>query len=326
MPNRLSQIITDMNCLGREQRPFFVLIDFEMQKPLVFPLDNIDNTCLKYNFGSVSNTEIQTERSTYDTTIQIITQDRNNYNLAFQKVMRSLERGDSYLINLTIAVEISLNVTLDELFNVAGAKYRIYMKDDFLVFSPETFVKIENGMISTFPMKGTIDAGITDAASVLIADKKELAEHYTIVDLMRNDLSIVAKEVHVNRFRYIDHLLTNNKHLLQTSSEICGRLPEDWKSVLGDIIFAMLPAGSISGAPKKRTCEIIREAEGQNRGYYTGIAGIFDGQSFDSCVLIRYIEYSDGKTFYRAGGGITTQSIADSEYQELMDKVYVPFV
>jgi para-aminobenzoate synthetase component I len=113
--------------------------------------------------------------------------------------------------------------------------------------------------------------------------------------------------------------------LLQVSSEIRGELPNDYYSRLGDIVFEMLPAGSVTGAPKMKTLEIIAEAENYDRGFYTGIAGYFDGKNLDSCVLIRFIENENGKLFYKSGGGITTQSNVNEEYQELIDKIYVPF-
>jgi para-aminobenzoate synthetase component I len=101
-------------------------------------------------------------------------------------------------------------------------------------------------------------------------------------------------------------------------------LSPNYLSQLGDIIFAMLPAGSVTGAPKKKTLEIIENAENYDRGFYTGIAGYFDGQNLDSCVLIRFIENEKGQLFYKSGGGITAQSNANDEYQELIDKIYVP--
>ena len=173
-------------------------------------------------------------------------------------------------------------------------------------------------------MKGTIDAGLPQAKERLLTSKKELAEHFTIVDLIRNDLSMVAKNVKVDRFQYIDHIKTNRKELFQMSSEISGDLPSNYKENLGNIIFKMLPAGSITGAPKQKTLEIINEAELYDRGYYTGIFGIFDGSSLDSGVMIRYIEKTEDGFMYKSGGGITSQSILDEEYQELIDKIYIP--
>jgi para-aminobenzoate synthetase component 1 len=134
----------------------------------------------------------------------------------------------------------------------------------------------------------------------------------------------VAEHVDVTRFRYVDELKTNKKNLLQVSSEISGILPSGYERRLGNIIMSLLPAGSVSGAPKPKTIAIIKEAEQQKRGYYTGVFGYFDGKIVDSGVMIRYIEYEDGKLFYRSGGGITTQSVEEHEYQEMIDKIYVP--
>jgi para-aminobenzoate synthetase component 1 len=135
---------------------------------------------------------------------------------------------------------------------------------------------------------------------------------------------MVAKNVKVEKFRYIEHLITSDKHLLQLSSKISGELPSDYTKHIGDIIFRLLPAGSISGAPKKKTIEIIHEVEPYNRGYYTGIMGYFDGKNLDSGVMIRFIEKTPQGLIYKSGGGITTMSDVNKEYQELIDKVYVP--
>lgn len=173
-------------------------------------------------------------------------------------------------------------------------------------------------------MKGTIDASIPDAAQLLINDPKEAAEHATIVDLIRNDLSMVANQVSVSRYRYIDTLRTNLGSILQTSSEIQGTLPDDYHAHLGDIIFKLLPAGSITGAPKKKTMQIIQEAETYDRGFYTGIMGYFDGENLDSAVMIRFVEQEGEKMYFKSGGGITCQSDVESEYNEMKQKVYVP--
>ena len=173
-------------------------------------------------------------------------------------------------------------------------------------------------------MKGTIDANLPNAKKRLLENEKELAEHYTIVDLIRNDLSIVAKNVKVKKFQYIEHIKTHRKDLLQMSSEISGELDENWQHRMGEILMTMLPAGSISGAPKKKTLEIIKEAELYDRGYYTGIFGIFDGQNIDSGVMIRYIEKTNEGFIYKSGGGITAKSNWEEEYQELIDKIYIP--
>ena len=173
-------------------------------------------------------------------------------------------------------------------------------------------------------MKGTIDAGIPNAEELILNDIKERAEHATIVDLIRNDLSIVAENVEVKRYRYVEKLKTNQKDLLQVSSEISGQLPENFHDKLGEIIFSLLPAGSISGAPKSKTLDIIEQAEGYDRGFYTGICGWFDGENLDSAVMIRFIEQQGDQLVFKSGGGITSKSEVEKEYQELIQKVYVP--
>lgn len=242
----------------------------------------------------------------------------------FDLVEHHLSYGDSYLTNLTVRNEVATSQNFLELFDSAEARYKLLFHDEFLVFSPEIFVQIKNGRISSFPMKGTIDASVENAEEKILRDQKELAEHVTIVDLIRNDLSLVAENVSVNRFRYIDRIRSNQKHLLQVSSEIQGNLMPSLERSFGTILEKLLPAGSISGAPKTKTVEIIQQAEQLERGYYTGVAGIFDGNFFDSGVLIRFIEKESGKLYYRSGGGITAASEWQKEYREVIDKIYVP--
>lgn len=248
----------------------------------------------------------------------------DKYNAAFEMVEQNILAGNTYLLNLTFPTKIETNYSLLELFHTAKAKYKLYFHNQFVVFSPETFVKIKDGNIFSHPMKGTIDASIENAEQIILNDEKENAEHITIVDLIRNDLSIVAYDVKVDKFRYVEEIVTNNKKLLQVSSQISGKLPRRFHEYLGDIIFNLLPAGSISGAPKKKTLEIIEEAESYERGYYTGIFGIFDGKDLDSAVMIRFIENINGNLYFKSGGGITFMSNPEQEYQELIDKVYVP--
>jgi para-aminobenzoate synthetase component 1 len=174
-------------------------------------------------------------------------------------------------------------------------------------------------------MKGTIDANIPNASAKILGDMKEMAEHTMVVDLLRNDLGIVSKKVRVEKFRYIDEINAGDKRLLQVSSKISAELDNNWNEKLGDILVSLLPAGSITGTPKKKTVEIIKEVEKYERDYYTGIFGVFDGKSLDSSVMIRFIEKDKkGELYYKSGGGITCDSNAQLEYQELLDKVYIP--
>ncbi|MDH5599257.1 MAG: aminodeoxychorismate synthase component I, partial [Cyclobacteriaceae bacterium] len=205
------------------------------------------------------------------------------------------------------------------------APYKLFFDNKFVVFSPESFVTIDGKKIMTRPMKGTIDEKIKNAEYLLLNDEKEIAEHHTVVDLLRNDLSLIAKDVTVEKFRYIERVRSRDKNLLQTSSLISGTLPEDYKNDLGDRLYALLPAGSISGAPKKETLKIILENENYKRGYYSGIMGVYDGENLDSAVMIRYIEQEENnKLIFKSGGGITASSSLKNEYEEMINKVYVP--
>lgn len=250
----------------------------------------------------------------------------DKYLNGFNKVQHHIRAGNTYLLNLTFRSPVLTNLTLDEIFLHSSAKFRLLYKDKFVVFSPETFIIIKGNSIFTYPMKGTIDAGIPNAEQIILADKKEHAEHATIVDLLRNDLSIVAKNVTVNRFRYIDKVVTPGKNLLQVSSEIAGTLRNEYRGRFGDILSLLLPAGSVTGAPKKKTVEIIRETENYDRGFFTGVFGIYDGSKLESGVMIRFIENDNGNLYFKSGGGITSFSDPRKEYDELVDKIYLPVV
>lgn len=311
-----------MNALGKLGRPFVFVIDFEMKKVIVSEPAHLDNSIhISFpNFIHNTHSDRLSDRLKWSKNPMSF----EDYEQGYNKVMHEINVGNTFLINLTYPTEVDCSGGIHDIFHSATAKYKMYLESEFTFFSPETFVKITDGRIATYPMKGTIDASLPNALETLLADEKELAEHYTIVDLLRNDLSIVAKQVNVTKFRYPDYLQTNDKSLIQISSEIEGKLPEDYASAIGDLLFALLPAGSISGAPKKKTVEIIKSAEQLDRGYYTGIAGYFDGRDLDSTVMIRYIEEAEGRLQYRSGCGITSQSDLRKEYEEMIDKVYLP--
>ena len=312
-----------MNTLGAARKPFFFLISFDKSRGEVYPADALPYG-LRYKIrghrhevhdGAVID-ELQ-----YFTTAPI---SQAAYTTRFQTVINRINYGDSYLVNLTFPTPIATNLNLRQIYGHAHAKYKLLLPDRFVVFSPECFIRIENQHIYSYPMKGTIDASLPDAEASLLNDEKEQAEHYTIVDLIRNDLSQVATEVRLTKFRHIDTIHTHHKTLLQTSSEITGQLPPDYHHHLGTLFDTLLPAGSISGAPKAETLDIISQAEIDNRGYYSGVFGYFDGHHLDSAVAIRFIESTPNGLVYRSGGGITAMSDAQSEYHEMIQKVYVP--
>jgi para-aminobenzoate synthetase component 1 len=311
-----------MNSLGDARKPFLFLIDFEMKAIRLFPLNSIPNSVL-YKFRAKGN-PMDGKRDRGSFVFQKYPVPFAKYNRAFETIQKHIHVGNTFLTNLTFPTPVETNLTLREIYHSSTARYKILVENEFVCFSPETFITIKDGIISTFPMKGTRKVLSSESEKELLADSKEIAEHNTVVDLLRNDLSMVAGGIKVNRFRYIDRIQTQEGVLLQVSSEITGELPAGYRSRIGEILFALLPAGSVTGAPKERTIAIIREAEKVDRGYYTGIGGVFDGNNVDSAVLIRFIESNNGVMRFRSGGGITFLSEARAEYNELKDKVYVP--
>lgn len=372
------EIIDKINQLASQDEPFLFVINYQGDKAFIRLLsDIIPEECL-FDFegrGNFSHAWKETwkegtsEKETWkketseeeisETTWQIEPPLYEDYERSFNIVKSNIMAGNSYLTNLTCRVPVSCNLSLEEIFHRAKGKYKLLLRrkrnlTPFVCFSPETFVRIKGGRIYSYPMKGTLDASLPNAEKQLMEDRKEAAEHATIVDLIRNDLSRVAENVRVDKYRYIDVLHTNKGDILQTSSEISGRLPEDYPHHLGEILDAQLPAGSITGAPKDKTMQIIQEAEGYDRGFYTGIMGIYDQGELNSAVMIRFIEEetspvdfetdgeknfkakegkaSEGKEpkasrelYFKAGGGITSKSDCQREYEEVIQKIYLPF-
>ncbi|HEA3275580.1 aminodeoxychorismate synthase component I [Pasteurella multocida] len=312
------------NQFGEQRQPFFFLIDFEQQQPIICPLAQAAELGLFFAIRGQQNVNWQTEIPHKPFELHKFPMSKAAYQHGFDLVQAELQKGNSYLLNLTYPTEINMNWRLEQVFQQTTAPYKLYYRDRFVCFSPECFVNIHHNQIYTYPMKGTIDATLPEAKKRLLDSDKERQEHYTIVDLMRNDLATVAENVEVTRFRYVEKIQTQKGAILQTSSEIRGDLADNWQARIGTILATLLPAGSISGAPKEKTVQIIQAAEQQLRGYYTGIFGLFDGESLQSAVAIRFIEQVDEKLIFRSGGGITILSDLEDEYQELIQKVYVP--
>ena len=315
--------IDKMDELSDQKVPFFFMVDFLVENVLVYTESELKENNILIDFQSFKNTNLH-EAETKDIQLQSFPESKEVYRKGFDIVQENLKLGNSYLTNYTCKTEIEINLNLEEIFYLSKAKYKVLYKDEFVFFSPETFIEITDNEIFTHPMKGTIDAAKQNAIEVLKNDVKEKAEHYTVVDLLRNDLSMVADEVKVNEFQRIDFLKTNKKNLYAMSSEISGKLKPEFQNKIGRIMKSLLPAGSILGAPKPKTLEIILEAENHDRGFYTGVCGWFDGKNLDSCVMIRFIEKESGKLYFKSGGGITHLSNFADEYQEMKNKIYVP--
>lgn len=304
----------------QENIPFFFLVDFEKKEPIVLPISECEKSGIFFQFN-----KNRKQTSSDDIEINSTPVNFENYKKAFNKVAKGISHGNSFLVNLTFPTPITCDANLEDIYNSSKALYKLHVKDQFVSFSPERFIQVRNNEISTFPMKGTIMANIENAEKTLLDNKKEAWEHNTIVDLMRNDLSMLADNVEVKRFRYISEIMTYKGKMLQTSSKISGQLRGDWKHNFGQLLLKILPAGSICGAPKDKTLSIIDDAEIDKRNYYTGVFGTYDNGNVDSAVAIRYIERTkDGNLQYRSGGGITFMSDAKEEYDELINKIYIP--
>lgn len=318
-----TQIFQLMDEWFAEGKPFFFLLDYAVENGICLPLEEVKehNIFFQSPLGSNRN---HSQKITKNLFFEKFPESIDTYKIKFEKVQTEIKIGNSYLVNLTCKTPINTNYTLKEIFDSGQAKYKLFYQDRFVHFSPETFVKIEKNKISTFPMKGTIDASQRNADKMILDDPKEITEQYIITDLMRNDLSIVAENVTVEKFRYLERVETNNKPLYQVSSHIEGTIKKDLQQKPGTIFAKLLPAGSICGAPKKKTLKIIANTEDYNRDYYTGVWGIFDGKNLDSCVIIRMIEKIKEQLYFKSGGGITASSIVEKEYQEMIDKIYVP--
>lgn len=304
------EIIDKINRLASQDEPFLFVINYQGDKAFIRQLSDINPEECLFDFEGRGNSSDEMKNNSEkiaEISWQIAPPLYEDYERSFGIVKSNIMAGNSYLTNLTCKVPVSCNLSLEDIFNQAKGKYKLLLRrkrtqaedkahlkeealnkahlkeenieeilNPFVCFSPETFVRIKGGRIYSYPMKGTLDASLPDAEKQLMEDRKEAAEHATIVDLIRNDLSRVAENVRVDKYRYIDVLHTNKGDILQTSSEISGRLPEDYPQHLGEILDAQLPAGSITGAPKDKTMQIIHEAEGYDRGFYTGIMGIYD--------------------------------------------------
>lgn len=312
------QLIEQMSLFGDSGTPFLFVIDYKAEHGYVIRESELDNRFVRFDN---SFDKINTQ-NTIKWKVKPITFE--DYQEKFNYVQHQIHLGNSFLTNLTQPTRIETNLSLLELFNAGTARYKLWLNGFFTALSPESFVKITDGVISSFPMKGTIDATIPNAEEQILNNPKERAEHATIVDLIRNDLSQVASEVEVKRYRFVEKIKTNQVDLLQVSSEITGKLQANYASQLGVVFMKLLPAGSICGAPKAKTLEIIESAENYRRGFYTGVCGWFDGKNLDSAVLIRFIEQNETSLIFKSGGGITAQSNVKNEYEELIQKVYVP--
>lgn len=203
--------------------------------------------------------------------------------------------------------------------------YMVYMKiddEEIMSTSPETLVRLENGRLTTFPVAGSRPRGTTEEEDQeleadLLSDEKELSEHNMLVDLGRNDLGRISKFDSVEVTKYM--MIHKYSKIMHICSQVEGDIRDDCDAL--SAIESVLPAGTLSGAPKIRACEIIEELESEERGVYGGALGYLDFTgNMDTCIAIRMAVKKDGRVYVQAGGGIVADSIPENEYQESANK------
>ena len=245
------------------------------------------------------------------------------------KAKQYIREGDIFQIvlsnRLSAPFEGSLLNTYRVLRTINPSPYMFYFSGtdvEVAGASPETLVKLEDGVLHTFPLAGTRPRGKTEEEdfrleSELLADEKELAEHNMLVDLGRNDLGKISRfgTVKVEKL----HTIERFSHVMHIGSTVRGKIRED-KDAL-DAIEAILPAGTLSGAPKIRACQLIGELENNKRGIYGGAIGYIDFTgNMDTCIAIRIAYKKNGKVFVRSGAGIVADSVPEKEYEECLNK------
>ena len=246
-----------------------------------------------------------------------------------EKAKHYIKEGDIFQIvlsnRLSAPFEGSLFNTYRMLRTVNPSPYMFYFSGtdvEVAGASPETLVKLENGELHTFPLAGTRPRGKTEAEDKalereLLKDEKELAEHNMLVDLGRNDLGRISKfgTVEVEKL----HSIERYSHVMHIGSTVRGEIREDCDAL--DAVSSVLPAGTLSGAPKIRACQLIGELENNKRGIYGGAIGYIDFTgNLDTCIAIRIAYKKNGKVFVRAGAGIVYDSVPEKEYQECLNK------
>ncbi len=255
--------------------------------------------------------------------------DKETYCEMVEKAKHHIYEGDIFQIvlsnRLSAPFEGSLLNTYRVLRTINPSPYMFYFSGtdvEVAGASPETLVKLENGVLHTFPLAGTRPRGKTDAEdkaleAELLSDEKELAEHNMLVDLGRNDLGKISRfgTVQVEKL----HSIERYSHVMHIGSTVRGEIREDCGGL--DAIEAVLPAGTLSGAPKIRACQLIGELENNKRGIYGGAIGYIDFTgNMDTCIAIRIAYKKNGKVFVRSGAGIVADSVPEKEYEECINK------
>ena len=246
-----------------------------------------------------------------------------------QKGKDYIKEGDIFQVVLSNRMEADMEGSLLDTYRVLRTSnpspYMFYFSSEDVEIagaSPETLVKLEHDKLYTFPLAGTRKRGETEAEDQrleqeLLADEKERAEHNMLVDLGRNDIGKISRIASVEVVKYME--IERFSHVMHIGSTVTGTIREDKDAV--DAVDAILPAGTLSGAPKLRACEIINELEDNKRGIYGGAIGYLDFTgNLDTCIAIRLAFAKNGKVYVRSGAGIVADSVPEKEYEECINK------
>lgn len=255
--------------------------------------------------------------------------DKEAYCDMVRKAKHYIKEGDIFQVVLSNRLEADFEGSLLDAYRVLRttnpSPYMFYFSSDDIEMagaSPETLVKLEDGVLHTFPLAGTRKRGRTEQEDLafekeLLDDEKERAEHNMLVDIGRNDIGKISVfgTVEVEKYMSIERF----SHVMHIGSTVKGRIRPNLTSL--DAVDAVLPAGTLSGAPKLRACEIIDELEDNKRGIYGGAIGYLDFTgNLDTCIAIRLAFHKNGKVFVRSGAGIVADSVPENEYQECINK------
>ncbi|MCI8308108.1 MAG: anthranilate synthase component I [Lachnospiraceae bacterium] len=255
--------------------------------------------------------------------------DEESFCKMVERAKTYIHEGDIFQVVLSNRLEAdfegSLLDTYRTLRTLNPSPYMFYFSGDDIEVagaSPETLVKLENGVLHTFPLAGTRKRGADEAEDnelerELLSDEKECSEHNMLVDLGRNDLGRISRfgSVEVEKYMSVERF----SHVMHIGSTVRGTIREDKEAI--DAVDAVLPAGTLSGAPKIRACEIINELEDNKRGIYGGAIGYLDFTgNLDTCIAIRIAYKKNGKVFVRSGAGIVADSVPEKEYRECINK------
>ena len=254
---------------------------------------------------------------------------KNAYCEMAQKGKDYIKEGEIFQVVLSNRMEADMEGSLLDTYRVLRTSnpspYMFYFSSEDVEIagaSPETLVKLENDKLYTFPLAGTRKRGETEAEDQrleqeLLADEKEKAEHNMLVDLGRNDIGKISRIASVEVVKYME--IERFSHVMHIGSTVTGTIREDKDAV--DAVDAILPAGTLSGAPKLRACEIINELEDNKRGIYGGAIGYLDFTgNLDTCIAIRLAFAKNGKVYVRSGAGIVADSVPEKEYEECINK------